>query len=267
MAEKKIYLLDTSVLIYDPTSLLSFDNQLVGIPIIVLEELDKFKGESTDRGAGSRSVIRHLDALRKKGSLRTGVHLENGSIIKVLFLPDQPGPMPLKMEIADNEILMTGLCLKKQGYDVFFVSKDLNARVKADVLGIEALDYEKDGVSREKIYKGWRQLELPSIQLKKDFPDDLLDLVKENSLVLNEFVLVTSRNNPQNYKLFRYVGGKNFKRYQPPYSMAIRSTKSSASYGIRFIVRSCYSFSEFNWASRNRKNISGTSCRITASCG
>lgn len=216
MAEKKIYLLDTSVLIYDPTSLLSFDNELVGIPIIVLEELDKFKGESTERGAGTRAVVRQLDDLRKKGSLRKGVHLENGSTIKVLFLPDQASPMPLKMEIADNEILMTGLCLKQQGYDVFFVSKDLNARVKADVLGIKALDYEKGSVSREKIYKGWRTLEVPAIQLKKEYPDDLSDLIKSESLTVNEFILVASKNNPQNYKLFRYLGGKNVKRYETP---------------------------------------------------
>lgn len=216
MTEKKIYLLDTSVLIYDSESLLNFDNELVGIPIIVLEELDKFKGESTDRGAGTRAVVRHLDALRQKGSLRTGVHLENGSIVKVLFLPDEPCPMPLKMEVADNEILMTGLCLKKQGYEVYFVSKDLNARVKADVVGIKALDYEKGAVSKEKIYKGWRHLELPAIQLKKEIPDEVFDLIKEKSLTLNEFILITSRNNPQHYKLLRYVGGKNFKRYQPP---------------------------------------------------
>ena len=216
MAEKRIYLLDTSVLIYDPESLLSFEKELVGIPITVLEELDKFKGESTERGAGTRAVVRRLDALRKCGSLRTGVHLENGSIVKVLFLPDEPGPLPLKMEIADNEILMTGLCLKKQGYEVYFVSKDLNARVKAEVIGLKSLDYEKNSVSKEKIYKGWRHLELPAIQLKKDFPDDLIELVKDKTLTQNEFILITSRNNPLNYKLFRYVGGKNFKRFQPP---------------------------------------------------
>ncbi len=216
MAEKRIYLLDTSVLIYDPESLLNFEKELVGISIIVLEELDKFKVESTERGAGTRAVIRRLDGLRKRGSLRTGVHLENGSIVKVLFLPDEPCPMPLKTDIADNEILMTGLCLKKQGYEVYFVSKDLNARVKADVIGLKSLDYEKNGVSKEKIYKGWRHLEVPAMQLKKEFPDDLLELAREKTLTYNEFILVTSRNNPMNYKLFRYLGGKNFKRFQPP---------------------------------------------------
>ena len=216
MAGEKIYLLDTSVLIYDSESLFSFDDALVGIPIIVLEELDKFKVESTERGACTRAVIRHLDALRSRGSLKTGVKLENGSTIKVLFVPDEPCPMPLKMDIADNEILMTGVSLKNKGYHVLFVSKDLNARVKADVLGIESFDYQKGSVSREKVYKGWVEVEVPALQLKKDFPDDLMDLVKEKSLFINEFIIMASRNNPQNYKLFRYLGGKNFRQVESP---------------------------------------------------
>ena len=87
MAHEKIFILDTNVLMYDPESIFSFNYSLIGIPIIVLEELDTFKSESTDRGASTRRVIRHLDHLRSKGSLKDGVQLENHSTLKVLFLP------------------------------------------------------------------------------------------------------------------------------------------------------------------------------------
>lgn len=208
---KKIYVLDTSVLIYDPEAIYRFGKNTVGIPITVLEELDKFKSENTERGATTRSAIRTLAELRLKGSLKSGVKLDNGGMIRVFLLPDGPCPVLLDLHVADNEILMLILHLKKDGHAVEFISKDLNARVKADALGIPAQDYIREETAREKLYKGWLQLEVSSLQLKKDMPSDLFELLKYEQLFVNQFVLLTSRNNPLNYKLFRYLGGKTFK--------------------------------------------------------
>ena len=72
MAEK-LFILDTNVLVHDPTALFNFKDALVGIPSIVLEELDKFKGEMSERGRNAREAARLLDNLREKGSLRDGV--------------------------------------------------------------------------------------------------------------------------------------------------------------------------------------------------
>lgn len=204
MTGEKICLLDTSVLIYDPQSLFSFDKALVGIPIIVLEELDRFKTENTERGASTREVIRNLDELRLRGSLKDGVHLDGGGTIQILFLPSDPYPSPLKLNIADNEILKICLWLKNNGYKVDFVSKDINARVKANSLGIKATDYIKEESLHDKIYKGWMQFDVPSIQLKKDFPDILQELIEEKKIIQNQFVLLTSKNNPYNYKIYRF---------------------------------------------------------------
>ena len=80
--EKKIYILDTNVLIHDPRAIFGFEGAMIGIPAIVLEELDKFKEEGTVIGRNTRQVIRILDELRQRGSLKDGVKLDNGSIIK-----------------------------------------------------------------------------------------------------------------------------------------------------------------------------------------
>src|SRR5579863_6550470 len=81
---KKIFILDTNVLIHDPKALFSFTGAHVGIPAVVLEELDQFKGEGTERGRNTRETIRNLDQLRTKGSLRDGVPLDEGGTVQIL---------------------------------------------------------------------------------------------------------------------------------------------------------------------------------------
>lgn len=211
MSEKKVFVLDTNVLVHDPLAIYNFAHSIVGIPSIVLEELDEFKKETSDRGRNTREIIRQLDSLRQKGSLQDGVPLDNGAIVKVIFVsPSEPIMLPFRMNIEDNEILLTALVLQKQGHRVLFISKDLNARVKADALGIEALDYLKERVSQDSFYKGWIRLAVPSIQLKKEIPDDLVALQKEYPLTVNEFVIVESQHNPHNYRVYRYIGNDRF---------------------------------------------------------
>ena len=207
-----MYILDSNVLLYDPDSIFSFKGAEIGIPIIVLEELDIFKGESTERGYNSREVIRHLDALRQKGSLKEGVSLENGGSIRVLFFSSEGtcDPSPLPLDVIDNRILYLAYCEQTRGHDVHFISKDLNARIKADVIGLKAEDYSTDVVSRDVLFKGWVKVSVPSIQLKQEVPEGLIEFAQEHPFAINEFALVESKNNPFNYVVFRYVGRGKF---------------------------------------------------------
>ncbi len=211
MDRDKIYILDTNVLLHDPLSIFSFENEQIGIPITVLEELDHFKVEQTLRGRNAREVIRSLDVLRERGSLAAGVMLDNGSLLQVLF-PDYQAelPAPLSKSQPDNQILLTALFMKQKGLDVQLISKDLNMRVKADVIGITAADYLKDSVDRYEFYKGWLKVQVPSVQLKRDVPDVLTSMSKEYQFTVNEFVIVESQHNPYNYRLFRYEGNNQF---------------------------------------------------------
>ena len=214
---EKIYVLDTNVLLHDPNAFKAFEGVQIGIPSVVLEELDKFKREGTDRGRNAREFTRQLDELRGQGSLKEGVKLPNGSSVRIIFLEHDLPDIPFQLDSNDNIILLEALGLQNEGYDVKFISKDLNARVKADALGLYAEDYLKEYVSEEEFYKGWIQVSIPSIQLKQDHPDILTEIVSGNDLTVNEFVMLTSQNNPHNYRIYRFMGGRDFQLVNPPY--------------------------------------------------
>src|SRR5581483_8090935 len=214
-AKQKIFILDTNVLIHDPKSLFHFEGALLGIPATVLEELDKFKGEGTERGRNTREAIRQLDLLREKGSLHNGVKLDNGGTLEVLFYDEQDRQkLPFSANIEDNQILLTALSLKDK-YDVVFISKDLNAHVKTDALGIATEDYIKEHVSEKEFYQGWIKISVPSVELKNDSPKELQALAKKGAIQRNEYVIAESQNNPQNYRIYRYFGGDTFRPLAP----------------------------------------------------
>jgi PhoH-like ATPase len=215
MNQEKIYIIDTNVILDDPRSLLNFEPDTVGIPIMVLQELDKFKKDSSDRGKNCRAAIRLLDSLRAKGSLQEGITLDHGGKLRIIFTPiGSSVSLPFRIYGGDDEILISMLELKKQGHNIIFVSKDINARVKAEALGITAEDYTKQSVSKDEFYMGWRRLSVPAVQLKQDAPEEFLNLT--SSLTVNEFILVESQHNPYNYKIFRYLGGSMFRPVVDP---------------------------------------------------
>ena len=94
----KNYILDTNVLLHDPDSLLNFEENSVLLPIEVIEEIDRFKRESSELGQNARAVSRMLDGYRGTGSLSEGVKLPNGGMLKIVFqkngqtggVPEQP---------------------------------------------------------------------------------------------------------------------------------------------------------------------------------
>lgn len=216
-SRQKMYVLDTNVLLHDPRSLFSFHGALVGIPIMVLEELEKFKRETSGRGKNARESVRYLDQLREKGNMADGVAMDGGGMLRVLFAPEHALPnFPLDTGIMDNKILMTAAAYQDK-YDVRFISKDLNARVKSDVIGLPAEDYLKGYVPEDAFYKGWIKIAVPAVQLKQEIPDALKEMGKANPFIMNEYILVESQHNPFNYRVFRYVGGPHqFIAVNPP---------------------------------------------------
>jgi PhoH-like ATPase len=154
----KTFVIDTNVFIHRPEAILSFrDNEIV-IPLWVLEELDNLKKDRDERGRNARETIRLLDELSRHGDLREGVRLENGSTLRVeLGGRDSLDPLPADLAVSknDNRILSTAYALQRSGRRVFFVSKDISARLKAAALGIKAVDYEKQKVNFQTLYRGF----------------------------------------------------------------------------------------------------------------
>ena len=153
----KTFVIDTNVLIHYPEAIMSFrDNEIV-IPLEVLEELDGLKTYPDQRGKSAREAIRFLDSVARKGNLNEGVRLENGSSLSVsLRLPECP-PAGIELDKNDNKIILCAYAHQKAGKRVFFVSKDINARVKATALGLRAVDYEKQKVDIATLYQGMRE--------------------------------------------------------------------------------------------------------------
>ncbi len=241
--EKKIYVLDTNVIVHDPYAFKNFEGVHVGIPAVVLEELDTFKREGTDRGRNAREFIRQLDALRQTGSLRYGVTMENGSVLRILFVPEGIKDLPFRMDEEDNKILLAAMCLKDEGYDVKFISKDLNARVKADALGIFAEDYLKEYVTEDEFYKGCIIVDVPAFELKSEHPGILQNFAKEANLTVNEFVLMRSQHNPYNHRIFRYVGANKFiPVYAPRFKWPLESRNPQQTMALNLLMDESISF-------------------------
>ncbi|MBP7854327.1 PhoH family protein [Candidatus Babeliales bacterium] len=217
MPEKEqLYILDTNVLIEDPEVVFRFPKARLGIPIIVLEELDRIKVESSSRGASARLIARHLDKMRAFGSLKDGVQLDNGTVVQILFDDDCPKKPELNIDIADNRILALAACMQKRNYDVTFVTKDINARIKADALGIKSQDYLRGLVLAENYYKGWQEYDISGMDLRKEQPPILRQLAEDKIILTNEFVVLYSKGNEFNNRLFRYRGSGSFKEVMQP---------------------------------------------------
>src|SRR5437762_13728567 len=108
------YILDTNVLLHDPNSILNFQEHNVLIPIEVIEEIDRFKRESTERGANARTVSRTLDSLRAQGRLSEGVNLPNGGRLRIIFQDkDLNGHGTLSANNVDSRIVALAIAVQK----------------------------------------------------------------------------------------------------------------------------------------------------------
>ena len=195
---KKTFVLDTNVILHNPQSLVSFSDNTVLLPIEVLEELDRFKRDHDEMGRNARVAIRMLDDLRGKGEPGQGFPLDNGGVLKITTGMDYdkvPG-LGLSKSLADNRILITAHVLQEEGAQVIFVSKDINARIKADALGIKSVDFEKQKVDFDRLYRGWRSVDVGKEQLDAFYSDKEFS-AKGMDLFANEFALLTDKSNPK----------------------------------------------------------------------
>ncbi|ETT74317.1 MULTISPECIES: PhoH family protein [Paenibacillus] len=164
---KKIFVLDTNVLLHDPNSIFAFKANEVVIPAVVLEEIDSKKRNADEIGRNARTVSRLLDGLRELGHLHSGVVLDHGGTLKVelnhrSFVKVQE----MFGEVSnDNRILAVALNYlheeneKADPSPVVLVSKDVLVRIKADVLGITPEDYLSDRTGDlNELYSGCQSL-------------------------------------------------------------------------------------------------------------
>src|SRR3954466_3627225 len=168
----KTFVVDTNVLLHNPNAIFLFADNEVVIPFDVIEELDKFKTNNDDLGRNARSVIRHLDRLREQGNLSDGIDIkETGGRVRIVLEEDQKLCPGLTANTPDNRIICTALALKQQGRRVVFITKDINARIKGDALGLDTEDFEAQKVDVDHLYTGWREHAVPSKLIARLFTE------------------------------------------------------------------------------------------------
>ncbi|MEX0745221.1 MAG: PhoH family protein [Phycisphaeraceae bacterium] len=178
-AAVKHFVLDTNVLLHNPTSLYRFKEHEVIVPFTVLEELDKFKKQSDDVGRNAREVIRQLDGLRAKGHLAEGVTWNGqGGKIRVEFASDDR-PEALREDHPDNRIISVAWALGQQmGDRAILITKDINVRLKADALGIHTEDFEAEKVDIDHLYAGYTALAVPGEMIDTLYEEKQLDIAE-----------------------------------------------------------------------------------------
>lgn len=196
--KRKTFIIDTSVMLYDKCSIHSLPGNDVVIPLVVLDELDRFKEKQGILGESARYINRYLDHLRTQGSLHDGVKIENDQTIRV-DIDTHVVPESLDSSTGDNKIIACALHHKNSSANkVMVITKDINFRVKCDSLGIKAEDYYKDRIVKDKsqMYSGLDEIELDNPGLIDDFyRDNTLDASKiECELHENQFVILKSGN-------------------------------------------------------------------------
>ncbi len=170
-AKNKLFVLDTNVLMHDPTSLFHFQEHDVYLPMVTLEELDNHKKGMSEVARNARQASRFLDELVSRvpvGTIDQGISLKghvNGASGH-LFLQtdgfDDPIPSTLAGNKADNQILGVVVHLQKlqPKRHVILVTKDINMRIKAHALSVPAEDYFTDKALEDTdlLYSGMREL-------------------------------------------------------------------------------------------------------------
>ncbi len=213
---KKAFILDTNVLLFDPLAFGRLGANDIIIPIVVIEEIDRFKREMSENGRHARQFTRLIDDMRKDGELSKGVKLPNGAVLSVeLGGGDMPLPSELGMDKADNKILGLALQLKKESprRAIHLLTKDANLRIKSDALGIIAEDYEPSNVEPDQLYNGSSTLKVdPSIvdefyaNKRVPFSERLFEHDKEAAKMFypNQYLILKDYANPTHTAMGRY---------------------------------------------------------------
>src|SRR6476660_4106922 len=167
----KNYILDTNVLLHDPNSILSFQENNVLIPIEVIEEIDRFKRESTELGQNARTISRTLDSLRSLGRLSEGVSLPHGGHLRIVFYEKNGNGFPT---VGNNTV---------------------DSRIVG--IGLAAEDYETDRVLLKDLYTGMLEKTVNADTMAQFRANGELDLNGSSTYYPNEYCTLIEETNPK----------------------------------------------------------------------
>lgn len=233
--EKKIFVLDTSVILFDHNSIQHFQEHDVAIPITVLEELDEFKKGNDTKNFEAREFIRFIDRKADGKSLQDWISLNGGSkgsfkVIMDISGADLNANEVFKMRKNDHNILNSTLVLMREyaNRQVVLVTKDINLRLKAKSLGIAAEDYKTGKIKDvNDLFTGKSTVE--------GFPDQLIDKLYEQYAVdADEVLQKADRFQVVNNHFYILKGNKNSAlAYYDPVEHRLEHVEKRSYYGVK----------------------------------
>lgn len=208
----KNYILDTNVIVHDPECFYKFEDNNVIIPITTLEELDNIKNREGMVGYHARMAARELNEFRRLGSMEKGVPLPNGGMLRVELNHMDMSVIPPGIDPKKNDTrilaIAKNIMLENPDVPTILVTKDVYMAIKADSFGVPAEDYNNDKVLADQLFKGYRELSLPSEQINLVYRGGLApeDDWFDEPLVPNEFVHLKSLTEQNHEVLSRFDG-------------------------------------------------------------
>jgi PhoH-like ATPase len=231
--EKKIFILDTSVILFESNSILNFDEHDIGIPITVLEELDNFKKGNDIKNFEAREFIRLIDKLAKDQMLHqwNPINGKGKGNFKVLMDTGGNGIADANKvfneDKADHRILNSALQIQKEerGRKVILVSKDINLRLKAKSLGLQAEDYTTGKVQNiNSLYTGKT--------LVDDVQPDIIDLLYSKGYCQPSDILKNFNPTKNHYYILK-SGKKSVLAFYNSANGMIEHVEKKPAYGIK----------------------------------
>lgn len=243
--ETKIFVLDTSVILHDHSSLLNFHEHDIAIPITVLEELDEFKKGNQDKNFAAREFIRLIDRLSENHSLQDWIPIEgeHKGRFKIVLAHDKleiDANQVFDQKKNDHRILNTALFLKKEekGRQVILITKDINLRLKAKSLNLASEDYETDKIQDiDYLYSGRKVIEVADEDaIKKIFNDggtEDVSLLGESAINNHFYVLKHDKTSLLSY--YNPVT-KQLERVEKQYTYGIKPRNSEQTFALHAIL-------------------------------
>jgi PhoH-like ATPase len=203
----KTYVLDTNIMLHNPEAIFAFEENDVVIPLAVIEEIDNQKRRQDDIGRNARVSSKFLDDLRKKNRLSDGALLPGGGKLRVELNHQEIEKLSPCFDVQkiDNRILAVAYYFSKENKEpVILVTKDLNMRIKADVLGIKVEDFYKDKVNFQELYSGFAEHKISADDINAFYKQGKVMAADGFKAKPNQFFVLKNNDNPSQSALSRY---------------------------------------------------------------
>jgi PhoH-like ATPase len=205
--------IDTNVILFDAQAVFKFVDSDIHVPISVIEEVDRFKRDIGENGRNARQFSRFIDVLRAEGHLAKGVALPKSRSCLFVSVDLNLAEIPAELDAnkADNRILATAISLSRQFPDsqVNLITKDTNLRIKADVFGVRAMDYEPDSVDVEDMHSGMSEIEVDPQLIEKFYQDRRLTFPVDTPALANHYYVMKDKANANHSAIARYSVANN----------------------------------------------------------